>query len=142
MQMSFPKFKYLLYTKSPELSFNSRYELTPAISVEIYFEENFGDTVATCTKALKAIVNQSVTKGTYLSLSQMVEMLASFSGMSRFKAENLINVVIAAMNAYRKSYASGMNTELFRVNLKKMSLPICSYLLQTVFLTGFSAKHG
>ena len=151
MQMSFPKFKYLLYTKSPELSFNSRYELTPAISAEIYFEENFGDTVATCTKALKAIVNQSVTKGTYLSLSQMVEMLASFSGMSRFKAENLINVVIAAMNAYRKSYASGMNTELFRVNLKKnestyMFLPATNsffnWLQRETRLTTSNIKDG
>lgn len=118
-QMSFPKFKYLLYTKSPELSFNSSYELTPAISVEIYFEENFGDTVTICTKALKAIVNQSVTKGTYLSPSQMTEMLASLTGMSRYKAENLISVVIAAMNSYRKSYATGMNTELFMSRLKK-----------------------
>lgn len=61
--MSFPKFKYLLYTKSPELSFNSSYDLIPAISVEIYFEENFEGTIKNYMSALKNIVSQSITKG-------------------------------------------------------------------------------
>jgi len=119
MFMSFPKFKYLLYTKSPELSFNSRYELTPAISVEIYFEENFEEIVSICMKALKTMVSHSITKGIFLTIPQMIEIISSSSGMSRFKAENLLSVVLAAMNSYRKSYASGMNAELFRSGLKK-----------------------
>lgn len=118
-EMSFPKFKYLIYTKSKDLSFNSSYELTPALSVEIYFEENFKDIVESCTKALKTIINQSITKGTYLPQSQIVEMISALAGVSTFKAENLVSVVIAAMNSYWKSYATGMNMMLFKIRPKK-----------------------
>ena len=39
-EMSFPKFKYLLYTQSPELSFNQQFSLTPAMSIDITFADN------------------------------------------------------------------------------------------------------
>lgn len=38
---SFPQFKYLLYTKSDELTFNRNYQLEPALCVEISFAEDF-----------------------------------------------------------------------------------------------------
>ena len=39
-KMSFPKFKYLLYSNSDELDFNKKYSFNTAMSVEVYFEEN------------------------------------------------------------------------------------------------------
>lgn len=120
-EMSFPKFKYMLYTKSDKLSFNSQYSLSPALSIELFLEKDWDEIYRKSLNALKAMVGVSITQSSYLSPEQMVEIVSTEAKISRYKAENIINVTLAAMNSYRKNFSANLNTDLYRVGKKEGS---------------------
>ena len=76
-EMSFPKFKYLLYTQSPELSFNQQFSLTPAMSIDITFADNSELVFDTVINALHRIFQESISSGNYLKESFISDQLAS-----------------------------------------------------------------
>lgn len=97
---SFPQFKYLLYTKSAELTFNRDYRLEPALCVEINFANDFRAGFQNLFEQFKAAVNRSVKEMKYLCVDDLIAAM----NISKYKARNICEVLIAAMESYRKNF--------------------------------------
>ncbi len=101
---SFPQFKYLLYSKSDKLTFNEKYPLQPALCVEIKFEEDFRAIFQRLFGRFKAAVNFSVYNSKYISVEDLSEALASDKKISKYRAQNICEILIASMDSYRKNF--------------------------------------
>mgnify|MGYP002623788845 CR=1 FL=1 len=99
---SFPQFKYLLYTKSDELSFNSNYPIKPALCVEIIFAGDFRAGFDNLFGQFKAAVMRSVKDSKYISVDDLIGGMS----VSKYRARNICEVLIASMNTYRKNFNS------------------------------------
>ena len=111
-EMSFPKFKYLLYTQSPELPLNKQFSLIPAMSIDITLADNSELMFDSVINALHGIFQESISSGNYLKESVISERLASACsslGINRYKAQSTINVFFAAANTYASEYSKRIN---------------------------------
>lgn len=128
-KMSFPKFKYMLYSKSEELDFNKKYLFTTAMSVEVYFEDNSNQKFYQIFSAIKEATHLSIYQGKYYFFEELVDIIVSKLGLSKYKAESILNVVLAAMNVYRRDYAQKMYGKIYSLNTSKNGR--ISYLFAT-----------
>jgi ATP-dependent DNA helicase RecQ len=117
--MSFPNFKYLLYTNSEELTFNEKFTIKPAISIDIREENNADILYQKCVLALKKIVNESQKDGSYIYTERMIEIFASFVGVSKFKAEGIVDVFIAVLETFQKDFSGRMQAKVFNSRATK-----------------------
>ena len=117
--MSYPKFKYLLYTGSEDLDFNKKYRFSTAMSVEINFGDHATEEFDKIFAAVKEAINVSVRNNVFISEEDMINTVAKSAGISKFKAESIVNVVLAAISSYGSSYATGMNSRLYESKLLK-----------------------
>ena len=118
-KMSFPKFKYLLYSNSDELEFNKKYTFSTAMSVDVNFEENYFYKFNRVLSAVKEATHLTIYQGKYYSFDELVDVIADKAGISRYKAESIFNVVLAAMDTYRREYANKLYGRIYRSNLNK-----------------------
>lgn len=112
--MSFPKFKYLLYTRSSDLPFNSQYPLESAMSVDVFIEQNADQRYSTLIETFKNVTAQSIYQGKYFSMIEIIHDLSDSTKISIFRAESIASVFLAAMDVYRKNYSNRMNSQLYR----------------------------
>lgn len=115
-EMSFPKFKYLLYAKSPELSFNTRFPLTPAMSIDVTLADAGELIFDSVLDALHGIFQESISSGNYLKESAISEGLASACGslgVNRYKAQSAVNVFFAAAGTYSAEYSKRLSGRIF-----------------------------
>lgn len=117
--MSFPKFKFLLYSKNKELDFNQKYIMKPAMFVEIYKENNYDIIYKNISQALNAIAHSSVYKGIYLKEEAMILELTSKCSLNRFKAESIMGVFLAAVNIYQREYSNRLSSRMFLTRVSK-----------------------
>lgn len=128
-EMSFPKFKYLLYTKSDELDFNKKYSFLTAMSVEIYFEEEHKQKFLSLFNAIKEATHMSSYQGKFYFFEELADLVASKAGISKYKADSILNVVLAAMDVYRRDYASRINGNIYKSHVSQNGR--VSYLFET-----------
>jgi ATP-dependent DNA helicase RecQ len=103
---SFPKFKYLLYSKdSEELDFVAKYPMTPALSVAVSYGDDYASNFRNIWSALKGFIGQKVISSEYTAVSEIVEELKNACGLNKYKAQTICEVVIASMDSYRKNFA-------------------------------------
>lgn len=114
--MSFPKFKYMLYSGSDELDFNEKYSFVTAMSIDVTTESNWESEYHKIIQGLKDAVNESVRNNVYLSEEKMIETLIKSSGIRKYKAENIVKVFLAAMNTYAEKYSRGINAKIVSKN--------------------------
>ena len=129
-KMSFPKFKYLLYTDNKELKFNTNYKFSTAISIDIIFENKYFSVYEKRINALKAVVNESVLKNKYFTFEEMLIKFSQKAGINKYLAESIINTFIASINNFKKNnYGQNYNSKIytFRQTLKNEQL----YLFDT-----------
>lgn len=118
-EMSYPKFKYMLYSGSDELDFNKKYSFSTAMSVDIDFEQNASNIYSNIIDALKEVISSSVRNNNFISEDEMVDLLSKNAKMGKFKSENIVRVFMAALSTYAKSYSRGMNSKLFETRVLK-----------------------
>lgn len=128
-KMSFPKFKFLLYSNSDELDFNKKYTLTMAMSVEVYFEENYILKFNQIFSAIKEATYLSIYQGKYYFFEELVDIIVERAAISKYKAESIFNVVLAAMSVYRREYAHKMYGKLYSSHASQNGR--VSYLFET-----------
>lgn len=128
-KMSFPKFKFMLYSNSEELDFNKKYSFTTAMSVEIYFEDNIAQKFREILSAIKEATHLSIYQGKYYFFEELVDVVVSKSGLSKYKAESILNVVLAAMDVYRRDYAQKMYGKMYSSHASQNGR--VSYLFET-----------
>ncbi len=112
-KMSYPMFKYLLYSGSYELDFNNQFKFATAMSVDINFEENYVQKYMNILEAVKGVINYSVRNNKFVSEEDMTRFVADNAGINEYKAENIVRVVLAALTTFSKSFTWGMNSRLY-----------------------------
>lgn len=117
--MSFPQFKYLLYSNSIELDFNSKYDFTAAMCVDVEFTQNYTDIFNNIFNALKEAFNTSVRSNAFVSEDDIAAYLKQNAKIGKFKAENIARVALAAISNYAKTYSNKMNSKMFSVRVLK-----------------------
>ena len=106
---SFPQFKYLLYSKSSEPSFNGSYRPEPAFCVEINFANDFRAVFKNLFGKFKAAVKFSIDEMKYLSVEDLSAKLLD-KKISKYRAQNICEILIASMISFRKNFAKGAHS--------------------------------
>ncbi|MDR0530617.1 MAG: DEAD/DEAH box helicase [Oscillospiraceae bacterium] len=107
--MSFPRFKFMLYTGKAELDL-TRYHFTPAMAVDIFFNANYEQTYEIFMQTFKRLTNDSARSGGYISMDDIVLAI----GGNRYQAEATANVVLAVMDIFQRNYSSRMNAQIMQ----------------------------
>jgi ATP-dependent DNA helicase RecQ len=104
-ELSFPKFKYMLYSRNEDLSFVSKYPMIAALCVSIKFADNFRSIYENVIKVLRSIINNNIASCSFISFSEMVSKLkqqCNFS--SEYKAQTICEVIMASIDSYKKEF--------------------------------------
>ena len=100
--MTFPQFKYLLYSANDELEFNKNYPLQSAFCVTIDFKDNFPEKFKNFWNAFKKFIKESIFNQTTLSMDDMTKNLIKKCNVDKYKAQSICEIIMAAMSANRR----------------------------------------
>lgn len=112
--MSFPKFKFLLYTKQDEVAEINKLIKSNAMCVDLDFEEHEAELFTIMFNSIKAIAHKSITQGKYFSSAEIIDEFASNTSISKYRSENIVNVLISSINIYKNEYATRLNVPLYK----------------------------
>lgn len=102
---SFPKFKFLLYSKDQELKFNVDYPITSALCVSISYVNDYDSVFQNIWGNIKGFIGKKVISGDHTAVSEIAEALENSCGIKKYKARAICEVIIASMDSYRKNFA-------------------------------------
>lgn len=102
--LSFPKFKYMIYSKDNELDFNMKYTITPALCVSVQFINDYACIFRNVWGTLKGFVLKKAQLLEHTAVAEMAEYLADNCNINKYKAQAICEVVIASMDSYRKNF--------------------------------------
>lgn len=114
--LSFPKFKYMLYTKDTDLKFQFKDTMKPALSVDVVFEENYLAKYEQYFSALKTIVNRSIRDEKYYSIDGedgLVSALMKELNINIYKSRSIVNTLISSMSVYQRDYSRNMHGKIY-----------------------------
>ncbi|QAA33543.1 DEAD/DEAH box helicase [Clostridium manihotivorum] len=119
---SFPKFKYMIYSKDPELEFDYKFNLKPALSITIDFQNNYLQNYEMYFKAIRTIVNRSMREEVYYAVDGeggLVDELMKSLPINIYKAKSIIETILASMSVYQRDYSKNMHGKVFKVKVLK-----------------------
>lgn len=102
---SFPKFKFMVYSKSEDIDFITKYPMSPALCVNIGFENDYSSIFRNTWDAIKKFIFIKVQSGEHTAVTDIAEEIERECGVNKYKARTICEVVIASMDAYRKNFA-------------------------------------
>lgn len=102
---SFPKFKYLLYSKDKEFKFNIEYPVTSALCVSIAYANDYQSVFENIWDCIKGVIGKKVISGEHTAIMEIAEALESTCLIKKYKARAISEVIIASMDSYRKNFA-------------------------------------
>lgn len=102
---SFPKFKFFVYSKNSELNFVNEYSMTPALCVNVNLEVDYSSIFKNMWDAIKGFILKKVQSSEHTAVSEIVDILAMECQINKYKAQTIVEVVIASMDVYRKNFA-------------------------------------
>lgn len=102
---SFPKFKFLLYSKNQELDMVTIFPMNPALCVNIQFVDDYLSVYRNIWDVLKNFVMKKVQSSEHTAVSEMVKALVDGCGINKYKAQTICEVILASMDSYRKNFA-------------------------------------
>lgn len=103
--LSFPKFKFMLYSKDQELDFILKFPMTSALCVSVVFENDYSSNFKNSWDSIKKFVFKKVQSSEHTAVAEIVEAMVADCGMSKYKAQAICEVIIASMDSYRKNFA-------------------------------------
>jgi ATP-dependent DNA helicase RecQ len=122
---SFPKFKYMLYTKDEALKFDYIDGFDPSLKIDISLVKDHRMEYQIVNNALKGVINKNIREGSFIDFEDMVAEVAKSIGSTKYKAKNIVEVTIAAMRIYSKEYSKLFNSNLYRTKVLKSGSIIC-----------------
>lgn len=111
--MSFPKFKYLLYTKSKELEFKYKEMLKPALMIDISYQDNYLSIFNKYKRAFEDIIYTAVREEKFYSTDDIGRTLTDKLKISIYNAKTVTEVFIGAMQFYARDYNTMMFGRMF-----------------------------
>lgn len=103
--VSFPKFKFMLYTKDQELDFVYKYPMASALCVSVTFNDDYVSIFNNVWDAIKEFIFKKVQSAEHTAVSEIVEVLEHECKINKYKAKTICEVVIASMDSYRRNFA-------------------------------------
>ncbi len=100
--MTFPQFKYFIYSAGDELAFNKIYPLKSAFCVTIDFKDNFSEKFKKFWNVFKKFIKESIFNQTTLSMDDMTKNLIEKCKVDKYKAQSICEIIMAAMSANRR----------------------------------------
>ena len=131
--LSFPKFKFMLYTKHTELQFEFKDRLSPALCITIDFQPGYLQKYETYLKAVKAIVNKSIREEKFYGIEGddgMVNELCKMLSINVYKARSIVDTILSAMSVYQRDFCTNMHAKTY------MAKPLKSGQVKYKFLNG------
>lgn len=104
-KVSFPKFKFMLYSKDQELELVTKYPMSPALCVSISFENDYTSIFKNAWDTIKRFVFKKVQSAEHVAVSEIIAVLKNDCNINEYKAKAICEVVIASMDSYRKNFA-------------------------------------
>lgn len=132
---SFPKFKYMLYTKNSELTFEYKENVSPALSIDIDLHNNYLQNLQVYINAIKTIVNRSIREEEFYNIDGddgLVKELMKEIPVNIYKAKSIIDTIISAMAVYQRDYSKSIHTKMF------IAKPLKSGEIKYKFMNGTS----
>lgn len=103
--LSFPKFKYEIYSKDQELDFVTKYAMNPALCVSVVFDNDYTSIFKNIWDSLKKFILKKVQLSEHTAVSEIVDAMVEDCGINKYKAQAICEVIIASMDSYRKNFA-------------------------------------
>ncbi len=121
--LSFPNFKYLLYTASQELSKYSLNKMIPVICIKVQFTAD--EKAINIQNAINYILRKSVDEGIYLKVESkrnekkdpyknISDCISTRADISTFRANGIADILISTIKNYVRNYNKTMNSECFK----------------------------
>ena len=106
-KMSFPKFKYMLYSGDQELEFNRSYDIQPACRIKITAKNQGMVTFQHVWKTLKDFIHQQTIKRNYVSIEEMADVLkkAGFQKEHPYRIINFCEIFLASLDIYKRAFS-------------------------------------
>ncbi len=117
--ISFPKFKYLIYTSSPDLKDDNLSKLLPATRISVNYNDN--EKSYKIQNAINQILKNSANKDIFLRVENegkkdpeknISDAISTASKISAFRANGIANILIATIKNYVRNYNKSMNAEI------------------------------
>ncbi len=121
-EISFPQFKYLLYSNSSELRFNTNYTMISALCVSIEFVDGYAAIFRNIWSTFKLIIHDGIISQEFIPVSSFEKALERKCGIRKYKAQAMCEVVLASMDIYRRKYSQGFNSIYQRRELQNGSI--------------------
>lgn len=120
--LSFPKFKFLLYTADKELDNYNINKMMPVTCIQLDFIED--ETCAKIQNAIDYILRKSVDDGTYLKVEydknekdifkNISNYISKRANITSFRATGIANILISTIKNYIRNYNNTMNAEIMK----------------------------
>ena len=104
---SFPKFKYLLYSKDPEFDFARQYPMNSALCVSLDFCDDYDSIFDNMWNGIKGFINEKVVSNKHIAMSEIIDAIALKCEVSKYKAQAISEVLLATMDSYRRDFNPG-----------------------------------
>lgn len=114
-EMSFPMFKYLVYSHDEKLYFNQSYALQPALYVSLTFANGGEGEFWKVWRPLKDFVHRSVSLGRYRGTVELADVLSTHGGLKHFEAEAFVDVLLSSMDVYASHFSHSIQSGTFRM---------------------------
>lgn len=109
---SFPKFKYLIYSKDENLKFRYLEVLHPALILNITKNNNYQDNYNKIISAIRTIINSKVRQENYSTVKELASELKKYLKISSYKAETIIDIIVSSMRIYERDYLQNMSKRM------------------------------
>ncbi len=112
---SFPRFKFMLYSRDKELAFTQKDLIKPALRVTVDFQNNYLQKYDLYINAIKKIVNKSIREEKYYDIdgdTGLVQELVNEIPINVYKARSIVDTILSAMSVYQRDYCKNIHARV------------------------------
>lgn len=110
--ISFPMFKYYIYTKSNELGFNLEYNIEPIWKIEVNIKQNIQNRFMNIWTVINECIEKNIYENEYIQLSYFIEQITNKCKISENSVRFIIDVILTSIDEYRRNHYQHHNTPL------------------------------
>ena len=104
--VSFPKFKFLLYSKKgEELGFVNEYPMLAALCVDVIFNNDYVSIFKNVWGTIQKFIFKKVQSNEFTSVREITDEIEKSCNFGKYKARTISEILIASMDSYRKNFA-------------------------------------
>ncbi|MBP6282027.1 MAG: DEAD/DEAH box helicase [Leptotrichiaceae bacterium] len=111
---SFPKFKYLLYSKDEELTSDLKDMLTPVISIDITFKDNFDLFSSNLFSIIESIFYGFAKSGKFYKSEEIENDLLKHLNEKQYKIQAFVEILLSSMQIYQRDFSTRLSGKVIK----------------------------